>query len=137
MALFIFHGASRDEQVGVKAKPSPAVAKMTALLKRAMRKRRRVKPAALEPVENLKPAATMAPAAQPLADAAPVSAVGPAGGTFSSIDDMPTDDDYFGRPGSLSGDGQDTMDDLVAATTAADDEGDEVFVVDEAPSRMP
>ena len=73
MALFIFHGASRDEQVGVKAKPSPAVAKMTALLKRAMRKRRRVKPAALEPVENLKPAATMAPAAQPLADAAPVS----------------------------------------------------------------
>jgi len=37
VALFIFHGASRDQQAGV-AKPSPAVAKLTAVAKRVVPK---------------------------------------------------------------------------------------------------
>jgi hypothetical protein len=124
VALFIFHGASRDEQAGVKSKPSPAVAKLTALLKRAMRKRRRVEPAANPP-----------PAKQPPADAAPAKV--PAGGTFTSVEEIASDVDYFGRPGDLPGDGHDKMDGI-----AAPDEDDDVFVVhpetnDEAPSRMP
>ena len=54
VALFIFHGASRDQQAGV-AKPSPAVAKLTALAKRVVPKltagerTRRVNPTAVAP----------------------------------------------------------------------------------------
>jgi hypothetical protein len=55
VALFIFHGASRDKQAGV-AKPSPAVAKLTALVKRVApklttrdRTKQRVNPTAVAP----------------------------------------------------------------------------------------
>ena len=48
MALFIFHGSSRDSQAGVAAKPSPLVAFVTKLLKRKLgsKKQARVAPAA-------------------------------------------------------------------------------------------
>jgi hypothetical protein len=46
VALFIFHGASRDSQAGVAAKLSPLVAALTKLLKR---KRKRAHPAAVAP----------------------------------------------------------------------------------------
>jgi hypothetical protein len=48
VALFIFHGASRDSQAGVAAKPSPLVAFVTKLLKRKLgsKKQARVAPAA-------------------------------------------------------------------------------------------
>jgi hypothetical protein len=47
VALFIFHGASRDSQAGVAAKPSPLVAFVTKLLKRKLgsKKQARVAPA--------------------------------------------------------------------------------------------
>jgi hypothetical protein len=55
VALFIFHGASRHNQAGV-AKPSPAVAKLTALVKRVApkltardRTKQRVNPTAVAP----------------------------------------------------------------------------------------
>jgi hypothetical protein len=48
VALFIFHGSSRDSQAGVAAKPSPLVAFVTKLLKRKLgsKKQARVAPAA-------------------------------------------------------------------------------------------
>ena len=49
--MFVFRGASRDEQPGVASKPSPAVASVTALSKRCyMRKRdNRIEPVAASP----------------------------------------------------------------------------------------
>jgi hypothetical protein len=49
--MFIFRGASRDEQTGVASKPSPAVASVAALFKRCyMRKRdNRIEPVAATP----------------------------------------------------------------------------------------
>jgi hypothetical protein len=58
VALFIFHGAARDKQAGV-AKPSPAVAKLTALVKRVApkltardRTKQRVNPTAVAPASS-------------------------------------------------------------------------------------
>lgn len=63
VALFIFHGASRDKQAGV-AKPSPAAAKLTALVKRmapkliAGERVQRVKPTAVAPDKAARVTAT-------------------------------------------------------------------------------
>jgi hypothetical protein len=54
VALFIFHGASRDSQAGVAPKLSPAVAFLTNLLRRKLGKEKK-HPAAVAPSQPPQP----------------------------------------------------------------------------------
>jgi hypothetical protein len=52
VALFIFHGASRDSQAGVVPKLSPAVAFLTKLLRRKLGQGKGKHPAAVAPADG-------------------------------------------------------------------------------------
>ena len=55
VALFIFHGASRDSQAGVAPKLSPAVAFLTKLLRRKLGQGKGKHPAAVAPSQPPQP----------------------------------------------------------------------------------
>ena len=55
VALFIFHGASRDSQAGVVPKLSPAVAFLTKLLRRKLGQGKGKHPAAVAPSQPPQP----------------------------------------------------------------------------------